>query len=240
MAFSDEFMAMANEFLNSASARPTVFGPPPVPEEPPAQAQSAECQLLAAECQLLGAVAKAPPAVPPPLLQQQEEFAQQMLYEEERNQQWSERMAEAYRSEQPSSSGSADWYESASGSADWPPEPQQLHSSSLHSAQPPDASHQIDGFNVQDYGWDWDENDYEEDEYMEEAAAEAAAAREHKIPWKHRGPEAPSNPTQYWKKQRWRPTTQRWSRRGGQRRCWWDCFYAVSYTHLTLPTILRV
>ena len=61
--------------------------------------------------------------------------------------------------------------------------------------------------------------------FADDDDGERAAAAAHGIPWKERGPPAPDQPTSYWNGHRWRPTTQRWSRRGGSNRDWWDCYY---------------
>lgn len=67
------------------------------------------------------------------------------------------------------------------------------------------------------------EAEFDEDDYD----AERIAAAEHGISWRQRGPPAPTESTEYWRGQRWRPTTLRWSRRGGSKRAWWDLFYAA-------------
>ena len=75
---------------------------------------------------------------------------------------------------------------------------------------------------------DWEDNcddDDCDDDMEDDDAAESAAARLHGVPWVERGPPPPSDPKEYWRKQRWRPTTQRWSRRGGRFRGWWDVYY---------------
>ena len=55
---------------------------------------------------------------------------------------------------------------------------------------------------------------------------EAEASRVHGIPWMARGP-PPGEPCEYWRGQRWRATTERWSRRGGKHRGWWDVYYGA-------------
>ena len=55
---------------------------------------------------------------------------------------------------------------------------------------------------------------------------EAEASRAHGIPWMARGP-PPGEPCEYWRGQRWRATTERWSRRGGKHRGWWDVYYGA-------------
>ena len=65
-------------------------------------------------------------------------------------------------------------------------------------------------------------------EAMAENEAETKAANEHGIPWVLRGP-ANAGPatTDYWKGQRFRITKDRWSRRGGSCRDFWDAYYGA-------------
>ena len=65
-------------------------------------------------------------------------------------------------------------------------------------------------------------------EAMAENEAETKAANEHGIPWAMRGP-ANAGPatTDYWKGQRYRITKDRWSRRGGSCRDFWDAYYGA-------------
>lgn len=72
-----------------------------------------------------------------------------------------------------------------------------------------------------------DDGVFDMDLDWEDAAEEREAAIRHGIRWRQRGPAPPESPTEYWKGQRYRWTTQRWSRRGGRKRGFWDLVYAA-------------
>ena len=226
---SAEFLAMAEEFLQKEHV-------PPNPEMPPPADQDHEQALMA-----LGSVPKAraaPPPPPPPWRAPKRvvrpddvstspprcldkrpvspvRSRRPALTEREQQEQWAAFQYDRWLEDQA-------WAEQLAEEASWPQhddfqDAQLLPSSgsmSENAARVDDIDAGHEGAFDMDLDW-------------EDAQEESAAAIKHGIRWRHRGPEPPQSPTEYWKGQRYRPTTQRWSRRGGRKRGFWDLVYAA-------------
>ena len=57
-------------------------------------------------------------------------------------------------------------------------------------------------------------------------ASEDAVAREMQMRWQDRGPPPPADPTEKWKGQKYRPSSERWGNSGGKNRLWYQRYYS--------------
>ena len=195
----DEFQRAARQFLAERSELPPI---------PPLIALTAAAQLQAARPK---AAMPMPTVATPAAWQQQatgsEVWAAAAYAAWEADQDWAESRAEAFEAARGPVGAPA---EAARGPVGAP--------AAKAVAEPPWRQRPNDDL--------WDADDDLLQPWLAEGD-EAEQAAEHGIPWADRGPPAPASPTEYWRGQRWRPNTERWSRRGGRNRLFWECYYSA-------------
>ena len=218
---SADFLAMAEEFLQKEHVPANPAMPPGEPAEPAGVEQALTASGSTPKAKV------APPwrapkrvrpddvATSPPRCSDKRPISPVRsrgpaeLTEREQQEQWAARRYNRWLEDQTWAEQLAEQAEHQDAEAS-----QQLPSSGSRSENAANVEADDDGIFDMDLDW-------------EDAAEESEAAVRHGIRWRHRGPEAPENPTEYWKGQRYRWTTQRWSRRGGRKRGFWDLVYAA-------------